>query len=1562
MPQSPDERIVALLRDARQQLELERNRREEPIAIVGIGCRFPGGISSPTEFWKLLRAGIDASGELPGDRWSADAYFDSNPEAPGKTYTRRGSFLEHIDGFDADFFGISPREARGMDPQQRLLLEVVWEALEDGGIAPERIRGTATGVWVGLCVEDYARRSIWSDDPSAIDAYSALGNTRSVAAGRISYVFDLRGPTVQLDTACSSSLVAIHQACQSLRARECNLALAGGVNLMSAPESTIALCKLRALSPDGRCKTFDAAADGYGRGEGCAVVALKRLSDARAAGDRIHAVVRGSAVNHDGHSNGLTAPNGLAQEAVLRAALANAGVEAADVSLVEAHGTGTLLGDPIEVLALGRVYGANRAAGLPLQLGTVKTNFGHLEGAAGVAGLIKLALCLRHGELVPNLHFRQPNPKIPWSTLPVQVVTAGGVWPCAGKSRLGGVSSFGISGTNAHVVVEEAPGMEPSASLPLRSAELVVLSAKTNQALSAAAGRLRDHLEADSELALADVASSLVTTRSMLEHRLALSVSSRAALVEGLRVAEAGETPAGAARGPARETRGKLAWLLTGQGAQQLGMGRELYGEWPVFREALDEVCALLDAQQERPLREVMWAQAGTREAALLEQTGYTQPALFAFEWALSRLWRSWGVVPDVLLGHSIGELTAACIAGVFSLSDAARLVCARARLMQALPKGGAMVSIAAPEAQVTAALPALARSVSIAAVNGPSSTVISGVEADVLALAERFSARGVATKRLSVSHAFHSPLMEPMLTAFEEVARSIAYQPPHIPIVSDTLGRLASSELCTAQYWVRHVRDTVRFTAGVQALSQAGADTFLELGPKPTLLGLVPLCLPDQDPSLLASLRPSRSEVESLFESLGGWVVLGGNVDWTGVFPGGRRRVELPTYPWQRQRYWINAEAHGGPRRSLDIEAALHGLINRRVLSGSATAAIPEILSALAEGASPCAESDPNCFYRLVWQPADAPVAIPSLPGRWQVVVFDDSQRGEAVVSALAAGGAQAELVPLDRLGDAAATDNVLCIWERAADYPSAALSACRGLAVVQALFGKSEPPRLWWVTREAVSVSAGEVVGPASATLWGLGRTLMWEYPELQCTLIDIDESLPVIDVVSSELALHDSEDQVAWRSGHRQVARLIRQVAADPSTEAPRRSIRLDGTVLVTGGLGALGLAVATSFAQLGAQHLLLTGRRGMDTPDAATAISKLEALGSRVTVASADVSDCGSLARVLLGVPEDCPLRVVVHAAGIIDDGMLSDQTAERFASVLAPKAGGAWNLHQLTQNADLDAFVLFSSLAGTLGSAGQANYAAANAYLDSLAAHRRALGLAAQSLAWGPWGGTGMAASLGLELQASFRRQGIGLILPRRGVRLFHAALERSASDLLIADIAWEKFGARFANSGPRKLLAEVQGFAAPIESPGASPPMAEVLAALPRAARKGYLRDWIAGQVAAVLGHEDAHALSLQRGFFDLGMDSLMVVELRRRVEKGIGRRLSTGVAFSHPNIEALAEYLAGELIPNDDASPERDRSQAVASTQMQPAELENEEDLLNFINSRFEAGDEHTG
>jgi polyketide synthase 12/epothilone polyketide synthase D len=894
-----------------------------------MSCRLPGGVSDPEAFWRLLDEGRDAITEVPRARWDIDALYDPDPDAPGKMTTRCGGFLSDIEHFDPAFFGISPREAASMDPQQRLLLEASWEAIERAGQTPERLMGSDTGVFVGFMYQEYGTLA---GGLEALDGYISTGNAASVASGRISYVLGLKGPSMTVDTACSSSLVAVHLACQSLRQGECSMALAGGVALMLTPATFVEFSRLRGLASDGRCKSFSASADGVGWGEGCSMLVLKRLGDAQRDGDPILALIRGSAVNQDGRSNGLTAPNGPSQEEVIRRALAQAGVLPAEVEYVECHGTGTSLGDPIEVQALGAALAEGRAPDRPVVIGSVKSNIGHTQAAAGAAGVMKVVLALEHGQIPKSLHFDAPSPHIPWSELPVKVAAEPMEWQRNGAPRRAGVSSFGVSGTNAHVVLEEAPAAGPRRGAPERAAELFVLSAKNAAALDAQASRLRDHLEAHPELGLGDVAFSLATTRSAMEHRLAVAATSREQLQATLQAAAQGQTPPGAVRGAVASSRGKLAFLFTGQGAQTLGMGRGLYEAWPAFREAFDRCVALFDRELERPLREVMWAEPGSAEAALLDQTAYTQPALFALEYALFALWRAWGITPDMVAGHSIGELVAACVAGVFSLEDAVRLVAARGRLMQALPAGGAMVSIAAAEAEVAAAVAPHAASVSIAAINGPEQVVIAGAEQAVQAIAQAFAARGVRTKALSVSHAFHSPLMAPMLEAFGHVAESVTYQRPSLALVSNVSGKPSTEEVSTPGYWVRHVREAVRFSDGVKALHEAGAGTFIEVGPKPTLLGLVPACLPDAAPALLASLRAGRDEATSVLEALGGFWTLGGAVDWSRLFPAGGRRVLLPTYPWQRERYWVEAPADRAADTSHRAHTSGHPLLGKAI------------------------------------------------------------------------------------------------------------------------------------------------------------------------------------------------------------------------------------------------------------------------------------------------------------------------------------------------------------------------------------------------------------------------------------------------------------------------------------------------------------------------------------------------------------------------------------------------------------------------------------------------------
>ena len=941
------------LRSLRAELETVRQQQHEPIAIIGMACRFPGGANTPEAYWELLRSGTDAITEIPNQRWNVAAHYDADADAPGKMYTRCGGFIDDVDQFDPQFFGISPREARSLDPQQRLLLEISYTALENAGQAPFDLRGTRTGVFVGISFDDYAQLSVRSGDLTRIDAHSSLGNTRSMAAGRLAYTFGFQGPTMQLDTTCSSSLLAVHLACQSLRSGESSLALAGGVNLMLSPEPSIGFCKLKALALDGRCKTFDATADGYGRGEGCGVVVLKRLSDAIDNQDPILALVRGSAVNHDGPSNGLTAPNGVAQEAVLRQALDSAQVAPDQVQYVEVHGTGTRLGDPIEVLALNKVMGERPE---PLLIGSVKTNIGHLESAAGVAGLIKVILSLEHQQIPPHLHLQTPNPYIPWDQLTVSVPTQLTPWPATAENRRAGISAFGMSGTNVHLVLESAP--EKSAGIGSeawadfgpgeqhqRPLHLLTLSARNDVALRQLLQRYADWLDdATIDVALPDICFSASVGRSHFNHRLALIAADLPQLRRQLESHLDG-TPSPAAGARQTSPSQKIAFLFTGQGSQYPDMGRDLYHTEPVFQQAIDQ-CAEILATQGVALLDLLYGKPGdskqgigntvTREqpplssphlpissSPSIHSTEYAQPALFALEYALAQLWRSWGIEPDGVMGHSLGEYVAACIAGVFSLADGLRLVAARSRLMQALPSGGGMVAVMATAEALAEHLPA---EITIAAINGPEATVISGALTALETVTATLTEHGIKTTPLPVSHAFHSPLMEPMLAPFRAVANTVSYARPQIEFISNLTGHVASTEMASAHYWVNQVRQPVQFATGIQTLAAANYDTFLEIGPKPVLSAMGQACLPEPAARWLPSLRPD-ADWKTLLSSLGQLYAAGATIDWAGfdhAYP--RRMVKLPNYPFQHQRYWV--EPLPTPTPSFSPTPHLHPLL----------------------------------------------------------------------------------------------------------------------------------------------------------------------------------------------------------------------------------------------------------------------------------------------------------------------------------------------------------------------------------------------------------------------------------------------------------------------------------------------------------------------------------------------------------------------------------------------------------------------------------------------------------
>ncbi|WP_323186796.1 SDR family NAD(P)-dependent oxidoreductase [Streptomyces sp. NBC_00878] len=1476
---------------------------DEPIAIIGMACRYPGGVGSPEELWQLTAGEVDAMGELPADRGWDPGLYDPDPDRPGTSTTHEGAFLPGAGDFDAEFFGISPREALGMDPQQRLLLEVAWETIERAGIDPSSLRGSRTSVFAGIGYQDY--QNDWHR-AEQIRGYALTGALTSVISGRIAYALGTEGPAITVDSACSSSLVTAHLAAQSLRLGDCELALAGGVTVMATPGVFVEFSHKRGIAPDGRCKSFAAAADGTGWGEGAGMLLLERLSDARRNGHTVLAVIRGSAVNQDGASNGLTAPNGPAQQRVIREALANAGLRSADVDVVEAHGTGTTLGDPIEAQALLATYGQDRET--PLLVGSLKSNIGHTQAASGVAGVIKMVHAMRHGVVPKTLHVDRPSPHVDWSVGKVELATEATPWP-TGTIRRAGVSAFGVSGTNAHLILEQAPAVQtdpsradgevpqPDGDGRLPGADGAVpggdgtvpgsdgpvpwmLSARTEPALRAQADRLLAHLERNPALRQADVARSLATTRTAFEHRAAVLAKDP---IPGLTALSRGERSPTVLRGVA-DTERRVAFLFSGQGSQRIGMGKRLYKNFPVFAAALDEICEEIDL----PLRDALFGD----DRALLDRTEYTQPALFAFEVALFRLLTHWGVAPEYVAGHSVGEIAAAHVAGVLTVADAARMVTARGRLMQALPGGGAMLAVQAGESEVRPLLDGFEDRVSIAAVNGPTSIVLSGAGDVIDELADRLPGR---CKRLHVSHAFHSPLMDPVLGEFGDIVRSLDLRPPRLSVVSTLTGRLATAEdLCVPDYWVRHLREAVRFGDGVRWLQDEGITDFVEVGPGGALSAMVPGCSP--------MLVKDRPEEQSLIDAITQLHVRGVDVDWRRVFAEhDARPVDLPTYAFQHERFWLERP---GP-------------------------------------------ADDARGHRIVWKPLSEPSGR-TLHGTWLLAGADDeiaaalTNAGAHVIQATTAFDVSgSDLSGLDASGvgtsgfDATGFGD---IGPRDIDELAGIVSV-GDAADLLALAQLRLPAPIWGVTRGAVAVSSADPLdSPDRAQVWGLGRVVALEQPRRWGGLIDLPA---VLDERTAQrfvavLSGLDGEDQVAVRGSGLFARRLTR------ATNRPGGGWRPRGTVLVTGGTGGLGAAVARRLAKEGAEHLVLVSRRGESSPGAAHLRAELAASGAKVTIAACDVAHRDSVVGLLASLPG--PVTAVVHAAGVSGGFTPAmDLSADEFADVVAAKTTGAAVLHELLE--DLDAFVLFSSIAGVWGGGGQSAYSAANAYLDALAEHRRARGLPATSIAWGPWAGDGMAADPAVA--EHMLRRGLSPMPPEAGLNALWQAVGSGEPCLVVADVDWDTFVPAFTASRPSPLLDALDGSADRSRTAPAPVP----------AAYQGDILDLVLAEVAAVLGHESPDQISPTKAFRELGFDSVSAVQLRNRLSTVAD--LPVTAVFDYPTPAELAGHLRG-----GDEPERRTRAAAVdgdpivitAMSCRYPGGVESPEDLWRMVSAGEDA------
>ncbi|WP_225644776.1 type I polyketide synthase [Streptomyces werraensis] len=1786
------EKVVEALRKSVEEVGSlkKRNRRlvdasREPVAVVGMACKLPGGVAGPEDLWRLVRDGRDAVTGFPEDRgWDLEGLFDPDPDRAGTSYTDRGGFLHEAGLFDAGFFGISPREALAMDPQQRLLLETSWEAFESAGIDPLSLKGADVGVFSGVFGQGYVAPGASVVTPE-LEGFAGTGGSTSVASGRVSYVFGFEGPAVTIDSACSSSLVAMHLAAQALRQGECSMALAGGATVMANPGAFVEFSRQRGLADDGRCKAYADGADGTGWAEGVGVVVLERLSVARERGHRVLAVLRGSAVNQDGASNGLTAPNGPAQQRVIRGALANAGLTPDDVDVVEGHGTGTVLGDPIEAQALLATYGKGRDAGRPLWLGSLKSNVGHTQAAAGVAGVIKMVQALRHGVMPATLHVDTPTSQVDWSAGAVELLTEAREWPREGRPRRAGVSAFGVSGTNAHLILEEAPEEVAEPPLPAGGAVPLVVSARSAGSLAGQAGRLAAFVEESDGVSPASVAGALVAGRAVLGERAVVVAESGAEALGGLSALARGESAPGVVSGSAAGALGKVVWVFPGQGSQWAGMGRELLDASPVFAERIAECAAALEPWIDWSLVDVL---RGEVEPALLERVDVLQPASFAVMVGLAAVWASVGVEPDAVLGHSQGEIAAACVSGALSLEDAARVVALRSQAIAGQLAGrGGMASVALSEADASARLERWADRVEVAAVNGPSSVVIAG-DAEALDEAlEALSAEGVRVRRVAVDYASHTRHVEDIREILADTLAGVNAQAPSIPFYSTVTGEwVEDAGVLDGAYWYRNLRGQVGFGPAVAELTGQGHGVFVEVSAHPVLVQPITEILDDggdgTDAVVTGSLRRDDGGLRRLLASMAELFVRGVSVDWAGVLPAGATsaRLDLPTYAFDHQHYWLHEvesatdaaslgqaaadhpllgavvrlpqtdglvftsrlslksqpwladhavggvvilpgtglvelavragdEAGCGVLEELVIEAPLvvpeHGGVRVQVAVGApgengartveiysqredgpgdgdtwtrhATGTLSVAASATGErtdftawppaGAAPVEIGD---FYgglsergygygpafqgvRAVWRRGEevfAEVALPEehrkdaerfgihpalldaalqagtigsaadaedsgepvLAFAWNGLVLHAAgasalrvriaPNGPDALSVQAADEAGGPVVTLDSLVsravsaeqlDTAADTTVANAlfrleWSelpppQGAEFPPswvpvsapgdvealaesagvpavAVLEAVGGdgddavltltsgvLAVMQAWLAADglEESRLVVATRGAVPAGdGGAVTDPAGAAVWGLVRAAQSEAPD-RIVLLDTDPAAEdgvdsILDSVLGPVTA-TGEPQVAVRGTTLSVPRLARVTDQVADTGV----FGGDGTVLVSGAGSLGGLVARHLVSRHGVRHLILASRRGPDAEGVPELVAELAGQGAAVEVVACDVSDRAQVEALLATVPDAHPLRGVVHTAGVFDDGLIGALTPERLAGVFAPKVDAVRHLDALTRDLDLDVFVVYSSVAGLSGGAGQGNYSAANAFLDGLMSHRRAAGLPGLSLAWGLWEQSlGMAGHLSAVDQARASRSGVLEISAAEGMELFDAALvsERALLVPVKLDLRTVRADASAGAAVPHLLRGLVrtgrQQARAVAGTAGEGSLLSDRLAGLVPAEQETLLLDLVRAQAAVVLGHTEPGGVRADMAFKDAGFDSLTSVELRNRLREATGLKLPPTLVFDYPSPQALARYLREEF--GEVAAPEATVPAVVAADANEPVAI----------------------
>ncbi|WP_159025668.1 non-ribosomal peptide synthetase/type I polyketide synthase [Aquimarina sp. Aq78] len=1477
---------IHLSGEENENIDQERKNeilKNEPIAIISMACRFPGA-ENLQEFWENLIGAKDAITEVPEDRWDIDEFYGDILDGRNMN-TRWGGFINNVAEFDADFFEITPQEAKKMDPQQRILLELSYHLLENSLKGPKSFKGSNTGVFIGISQNSY--NDLIKNSEQDKNVYSGLGSALSIAANRLSYYYNFDGPSMAIDTACSSSLVAIDAAVEKLHNGKCDMAIAGGVNLIISPEITIALSQAGMMSVDGRCKTFDGSANGYVRSEGCGLVLLTPLSKAQKEGHEILAVIKGSAVNQDGHSNGLSAPNGLAQESVMKKALQDAQITPQTVSYVETHGTGTSLGDPIEVNSINKVYNINRSKENPLYLGAVKANIGHLESASGIAGLIKTVLCLQHNVIPAQLHYNSPNPHINWKDMTVAISNKTLEWNSTQENTVkrAGVSSFGFGGTNAHLILEEVIPDFDKKQYPetIENDHLVLapVSLKSSKGLTSYYKDIINYAVSNSSISLSTLAHNLALGKEHFSERLAAIYSPNDDITKGLQ-----ENKEGIVARNHQFSNLETAFLFTGQGAQYISMGQELYAEQPVFKEAIDTCFLILKDIWDFDLKQLLFSDTSKEKEALLARTEYTQPSLFCIGYALFKVWENWGVYPTALLGHSIGEITAACIAEIFSLEDALKLVVSRGKLMQNLPENGYMMALSVTETIAMDLIKDLENKIVIAAVNSPNHIVLSGETEPMSLLEEILSSKKIPHKKLNVSHAFHSPLMEPMLKDFEEVASKIKYHNPKYNVVSNVYGKVSGGELCNSSYWVSQIKSTVLFSQGISELCSIGINTFIELGPHPTLTSLGQYSTPKGYEAIwLPSLQKRKEDNRVLLNSLATWYVEGGTVNWENYYRNAICEKQwLPNYQFQKQRYWVD-----------DVQTG---------------------------------KEEKQYLYDYSWEKENLEVNdVNNIEGHY-LIIGNKETLDTTLIESVEMVSTKVDYVDYNEFKSFEKLDsitNIIVTWHffernRKMNFgefsEETTLAGATQLQEIITLFENKRLSKLshfWWVTS---GVYAGSETGLSLSPLLGLSRVFMNEHPDISMGIIDIDYGDIEKNTLSTVWSRATGREQYLYKDNEVLGLKLTRYLP----DSTPKASLTLspDKAILITGGLGEIGLEVSKWLIEHTESNRIVLIGRNQPTKKAQSKIEELHKLGGEIITIKADVADRESIEKCIKEIQEIYTIQGVIHLAGVIDDNVLVDQTPERFTKVLVPKVSGAWYLHEATKSIELEFFVLFSSIASVFGSSGQSNYAAANSFLDGLATYRRNNGLVANTINWGTWT-IGSFSNLSKQEKNRIAQSGISPISKEVGFDLLHKIItKKEKSNLLCADIDSSKLQQQLLNfygripSFYKEIILEKKAESNVVINDFS---FIDKLRNLAQEDRANFLQEELKKEVCNILSLQ---TVAIDQPLLNFGLDSLMALELRNRLANKLKKKLPNTILFQFPTIIDCVTYLLNE-IENDE-------------------------------------------